>query len=105
MGLRRSRCRNERFSSKVEETEGLRRGVLLYGAQENPQVDTKIAENRRFWTGARMIHEESTARRDALRVATSSRNGRSMYRKYAFAPISCDNVAALAPPAFRDETS
>jgi hypothetical protein len=49
-GLRRSRFRNEGFSSKVQETKGLRGGVLLYVAKGNPQVDAEIAEMRRFWT-------------------------------------------------------
>jgi len=34
-----------------QETKGLRGGDLRYAAQGNPQVDAKIAENRRFWTG------------------------------------------------------
>jgi hypothetical protein len=37
----------ERFR-KVKEINGLRGGVLLYAAQENPQIDTEIAEKSRF---------------------------------------------------------
>jgi len=39
----------------VKESKGLRRGVLLYAAQENPQVDAEIAEERRFRTGTSLV--------------------------------------------------
>ena len=36
-------------SCKVKEIKGLRGGVLNYGAQEIPQIDTEIVEKSLLW--------------------------------------------------------